>query len=100
MVILVMRLSLRVEWAHSLKEKRMVKRSLVDHLRRHHNVSVSEVDDQDKWQRLTLGLSAVTLDESTAQQLSEHLQDVIEDRTDAVLIDVWTDIIAGFDQEI
>ena len=46
-VIGVLTLELRIEHAHSLKEKRHVVKGLKDRLRRKFNVSVAEIDDQD-----------------------------------------------------
>jgi uncharacterized protein YlxP (DUF503 family) len=46
-VIGVLTLELRIDHAHSLKEKRHVVKSLKDRLRHKFNVSVSEIDDQD-----------------------------------------------------
>jgi uncharacterized protein len=43
----VLTLELRIEHAHSLKEKRQVVKSLKDRLRHKFNVSVAEIDDQD-----------------------------------------------------
>jgi uncharacterized protein YlxP (DUF503 family) len=43
----VLTLELRIEDAHSLKEKRHVVKSLKDRLRHKFNVSVAEIDDQD-----------------------------------------------------
>jgi uncharacterized protein YlxP (DUF503 family) len=45
--------------AHSLKEKRKVLKSIKDRLSRM-NVSVAEVDDNDKWQASTLGITLVS----------------------------------------
>ena len=43
----VLTLELRIEHAHSLKEKRHVVKSLKDRLRHKFNVSVAEIDDHD-----------------------------------------------------
>jgi uncharacterized protein YlxP (DUF503 family) len=43
----VLTLELRIDHAHSLKDKRQIVKSLKDRLRRKFNVSVSEIDDQD-----------------------------------------------------
>ena len=43
----VLTLELRIEHAHSLKDKRQVVKGLKDRLRRKFNVSVSEIDDQE-----------------------------------------------------
>ena len=58
----VLRIELFVPGARSLKAKRQVIRSLKDRLRNKFNVSVSEVDYQDKWQRATLGIAMVGTD--------------------------------------
>ena len=52
----VLTLELRLDDAHSLKDKRQIVKSLKDRLRGRFNVSVSEIDYQDLWQR---GLVAV-----------------------------------------
>ena len=52
MFILVMRFVIRLPWVKSLKDKRRVKRSLVDSLSRRYNVSVKEVETQDVHQSL------------------------------------------------
>ncbi|HOU32307.1 MAG TPA: DUF503 domain-containing protein [Synergistaceae bacterium] len=38
-----------VFWSRSLKDRRQVMRSLVDHLRHHWNVSVAELSPEDSW---------------------------------------------------
>jgi uncharacterized protein YlxP (DUF503 family) len=55
----VLRVSLQVLNAHSLKEKRMVLRSLKDRLLNTFNVSVAEVGANDKWQAAEIGVAAV-----------------------------------------
>jgi hypothetical protein len=55
----VLTLELRLEHAHSLKEKRHVVKGLKDRLRSRFNVAVAEIDYQDLWQRAML--AAVTV---------------------------------------
>jgi uncharacterized protein YlxP (DUF503 family) len=45
---------------HSLKEKRAVLRPILEGVRRRFAVAVAEVDHQEKWQRATVGLAAVS----------------------------------------
>ncbi len=47
MRIAVMTLRLRAPWVHSLKEKRMIVKSLVAKLQNRFHVSAAEVDEQD-----------------------------------------------------
>ena len=53
-------LEIRVEGAHSLKDKRQVLRSVKDGLRRHFNVAVAEIDPTNAWQRATLGVVSIS----------------------------------------
>ena len=52
-------LEIRIEGAHSLKDKRQVVRSVKDGLRRF-NVAVAEIDPSDAWQRATLGVVSIS----------------------------------------
>lgn len=53
-------LELRIEGAHSLKDRRQVLRSLKDRLRSGFNISVAEIDPTDLWQSATLGVVAIS----------------------------------------
>lgn len=53
-------LEIRIEGAHSLKDKRQVVRSVKDGLRNHFNVAVAEVDASEAWQRATLGVVSIS----------------------------------------
>jgi len=52
-------IELHIPAARSLKDKRQVLRGLMDRLRHRHNVSVSEVEHQDLWQRAEIAIAAV-----------------------------------------
>src|SRR3954469_18589461 len=60
MPIAYLTLELRIEGAHSLKDKRQVVRSLKDRLRNSFNISIAEIDVTDLWQRATLGLVSIS----------------------------------------
>jgi uncharacterized protein YlxP (DUF503 family) len=59
-MIAYLTLEIRIEGAHSLKDKRQVVRSIKDGLRNHFNVSVAEIDPSDAWQRATLGVVSIS----------------------------------------
>jgi hypothetical protein len=59
MVIGVCKLDLRIPENHSLKEKRHVLRKLVDRVKTRFNVAISEVGDNDLWQRAQMGFCTV-----------------------------------------
>jgi uncharacterized protein YlxP (DUF503 family) len=53
-------LELRIEGAHSLKDKRQAVRSVKDRLRNTFNVSVAEIDATELWQRATIGVVSIS----------------------------------------
>ena len=56
----VLTMELRIEHAHSLKEKRHVVRSLKERLREKFNVSVAEIDDMDLHNSAVLAAAIVS----------------------------------------
>ncbi|MEW6170116.1 MAG: DUF503 domain-containing protein [Candidatus Omnitrophota bacterium] len=62
MIIGALRLVLHIHDSFSLKEKRMVLRSFLVRLQNNFNVSVCQIGDQDKWQKITLAITTVGID--------------------------------------
>lgn len=71
-VIALLTLDIHIPHAHSLKDKRMVIRRLKDRLRSRFNVSVSEVDHQELWQRAQLSIVTVGPSEAYLNQMLER----------------------------
>ena len=59
-MIAFLTLELRIEAAHSLKDKRQVTRSLKDRLRSSFNVAVAELDPSLLWNQATIGVVSVS----------------------------------------
>ena len=92
----VCRVSLRLPGNRSLKDKRRITHSLVSKIRAKFNVAVAEVEDNDLWQRLTLGISCVSNDGRHANEiLSKVVQFVEETREDIELLDYEVEIVSG-----
>jgi hypothetical protein len=60
MPIAAMFLELRIEHAHSLKDRRQVVRSLKEKLAHGFNISIAEMDEAPAWQSATLGIAAIS----------------------------------------
>ncbi|HET9283688.1 MAG TPA: DUF503 domain-containing protein [Candidatus Angelobacter sp.] len=60
MPIAYLTLEIRIEAAHSLKDKRQVVRSVKDRLRNSFNISIAEIEVTDLWQRATLGVVSIS----------------------------------------
>lgn len=88
MRVFIMKVHLRANWVHSLKEKRMVVKSIVKKLQNTFNISVSEVDNQDVHQTITIGISGVVLDKGQDDSIMEKIINFIEDNTDAEIISI------------
>ena len=69
MVVGVLRLTLYIHGAASLKDKRQVLRKVLDRLRARFNVSAAEVGDNDNWQRAVVGVAAVANDHSFVSEV-------------------------------
>jgi uncharacterized protein YlxP (DUF503 family) len=53
-------LEIRIEGAHSIKDKRQVVRGVKDGLRAHFNVAVAEMEASEAWQRATVGVVSIS----------------------------------------
>jgi uncharacterized protein YlxP (DUF503 family) len=74
-VVGVLTLELRLENAHSLKDKRNVVQSLKNRLRHKFNVAVAEIDAQDLWQRATVAAVTVSSSHSFAEKVLRSVED-------------------------
>ena len=74
MPIAILTLELRMETAHSLKDKRQVLRSLKDRLRAKFNVAVAELEPADLWQRATLGVVSVSASKDYLTGLMQNVE--------------------------
>lgn len=95
MPIATLTLELRIEGAHSLKDKRQVLRSLKDKLRSSFNVSIAELEQSDLWQRATVGVVSIS---SSRDYLAGLMQQVeraamrIANNNGAEIVDSFVDI--------
>jgi uncharacterized protein YlxP (DUF503 family) len=70
----ILTLELRLDDAHSLKDKRHTVKSLKDRLRSKFNVAVSEIDYQDLWQRSLISAVTVSGDHTHAEQVLQSVE--------------------------
>jgi uncharacterized protein YlxP (DUF503 family) len=86
-VVGILQVDLTIPSADSLKAKRMVIKSLKDRIRKHFNVSIAEVEDNDQWQSAVLAVAMVSNDKRFANQVLSKVVDFIEGTRDLVLDD-------------
>lgn len=84
------KLTFYIPYVSSLKNKRQVRRSIIDKARHKFNASIAEVDTQDIYQTLTLGIAVVSGDNSHAERSLDEIIRHMEENTDAELVDIET----------
>ncbi len=78
----------------SLKDKRRVIKSITTRVRAKFNVSIAEVDDQDRWQLATLGVCLVSNDQRyTNAVLSKVVDLVVNGRFEVEMLDYEIEIL-------
>ena len=92
----VCKIQLRLPENGTLKGKRQVFRSVSSRVRHKFNVSIAEVESNDRHQLLTLGITCVSNDSRHANEILSQVVDYIQSlRLDAELLDYEVEIIAG-----
>ncbi|MFC1576445.1 DUF503 domain-containing protein [Candidatus Omnitrophota bacterium] len=89
----VLTIDFQVTDSLSLKHKRFVLRSIRDRVRQSFNVSVAEVDHQDKWQASTFGVSAVSNEKKHLDATLNKVKDFFEKQRNIVVTDHQMEII-------
>ena len=87
MEIAVLTFRLRAPWVHSLKEKRMIVKSIIAKVQNQFHVSVSEIDEQDIHQIIVIGVAAIVPHNAMADSLMDEISSFVEKNTDAEILD-------------
>lgn len=93
MIVGVCRLTLLAPESQSLKDKRMVLRSIKDRTRLKFNVAIAEVGSQDDWQEAVLGFAVVANDKRFVQEMVAKIVNFIDGLAIAKIIDEEKDVI-------
>lgn len=91
-----MTIELRIEHAHSLKDRRQVVRSLKEKLAHGFNISIAELDEAVTWQSATLGIVAISASRdylSGQMQKVEQAANRIVDDLGARVADIWWEFV-------
>ena len=93
MAIVILRLILFIGNSNSLKAKRMILHSLKARLRNKFNVSISEVDDEDKWQKSTLAVVGVEKNKRYIDRQFNKIINFIENFNQVSIVDYKMEMI-------
>ena len=87
MRIAAMIFRLHAPWVHSLKEKRMIVKSLIAKLQNKFHVSAAEIDEQDTHQIIVIGVAAIVPHNAMADSLMDEISSFVEENTEAEILD-------------
>ena len=93
MKILAIKIDLRAPYVHSLKEKRMIVKSIIAKLQNKFNISIREVENQDLHQLISIGIVKLDLSRKDSDKSQEKIIDFIEDNCEAEIINIESEII-------
>ncbi|HZK88331.1 MAG TPA: DUF503 domain-containing protein [Anaerovoracaceae bacterium] len=93
MIIGTMKIKIYAPWVHSLKEKRMVVKSICAKAGSKFNISIAEVEDQDMHQSIVIGLTCVTDEISHCNSILDNVLYFIEENTEAEILKIDREII-------
>ena len=74
-------------WVHSLKEKRMIVRSMIAKLQNKFHVSAAEIEEQDTHQIIVIGVAAIVPHQALADSLMDEISRFVEENTEAEILD-------------
>ncbi|MFC1569513.1 DUF503 domain-containing protein [bacterium] len=87
MLVGTLQIEILLPGCHSLKEKRVVIKSLKTRIRNRFNVSVAEVEYQDKWQRSILAAANVSNEKKHVEEVLNKIFYYIENDSRVEVLD-------------
>jgi len=92
----ICQIKLHISESRSLKDKRRIVKSVVARLKNQYNISIAEVDDQDLWQLVTLGIACVSNQSQHIDEiLSKVMSFIINNYPELKIVDHQTEILTG-----
>ncbi len=88
MVAAALGIELRMQSAHSLKEKRAVLRPLLAGLERLASLSVAEVGRHDSWQRATIAVAVVASGPGRVEGLVAAVRRYLDEQVEVEVLDM------------
>jgi hypothetical protein len=93
MTVGILKITLFIHGSNSLKAKRMVLHSLKAKLRNHFNVAVTQIEDEDKWQKTTLAIVGAERDRKNMDCILCRIINFIEGLNEVHLINHEMELI-------
>lgn len=94
MVVGVLRLSLSIPAAGSLKGKRQVVRKIIDRVKARFDVAIAEVGDNDLWQRAQLAIAALGNDRRFVNEVLDKVRGFVDQLYLAPILDQELELLS------
>jgi uncharacterized protein YlxP (DUF503 family) len=92
----ICRIKLHLSESQSLKDKRRIVKSITSRLRSQYNISIAEVDDQDLWQLVTLGIACVSnQNQHVDETLSKAIGFITKNYPELEIVDQEIEILSA-----
>ncbi len=92
-MLLYLELDLFVNFSHSLKDKRHVVHSIKDRLKSKFNISIREIEPNDKWQITRLAIAYIGKDRTEIENVKRNIQDLIYSSGDIEISSIREEIL-------
>ena len=92
MIIGTATIKLYAPWVHSLKEKRMIVKSIIAKTKNKFNVSIAEVSEQDRHQTIILGIACVAETIGQSDSIINNVIKSIENSNQTEILDIQREI--------
>lgn len=93
MLIGICQVELLIPESANLKTKRFVLQSIKTRIRNKFNVSISEIDHNDKWQRALIGMALVTNERKFIDQTYNQILNLLDEESDVVVVEFQTEVL-------
>ncbi len=74
-------------WVHSLKEKRMIVRSILARIQNQFHISAAETGEQDAHQIIMIGVAAIVPHNAFADSLMDEISSFVEENCEAEILE-------------
>jgi hypothetical protein len=78
---------------HSLKGKRQIVKCVIDRVKAKFNASISEVGQNDLWQRGTIGVAMVSNDKVLLQKMAQKIEEILLEHDQVQALDYYWDYL-------
>ncbi len=94
MLVGTLQIKLHAPYVHSLKEKRMIVKSIMGKVKNKFNVAVSEIAEQDIHQIIVIGIACIADHTGNCDSILDHVISFIEENSEAQMLEVIRDIMS------